>query len=305
MVSIERPDTSPFLAKIQLATTVYKQYVVQQSYCVSRWEVGSAWGAIALPSKKAQSNELARVALVTGASRGIGQSIALALGAAGLDIAIIYKSDHAAAEKVVSRIRGAGQRATSLQCDLADPEAAIDAVNRAVTELGRLDVFVGNAGQLVVKPFLDTTTEDYDRQSDTNAKGTFFAAQAAAKQMIEQKRNGRIIFVTSDAAVRTYSGLSAYSMTKAALKILTEVLAKELARFNITVNAIAPGTTETDLNRAALADPKKREMLLGSILLGRPGRPEDVAGAVRFLVSEEADFITGATLAVDGGAAVH
>jgi NAD(P)-dependent dehydrogenase (short-subunit alcohol dehydrogenase family) len=197
------------------------------------------------------------------------------------------------------------RKAVALQCDMADPEAVADIISRVVAELGRLDVLVGNAGQLVFKPFLETTVEDFDRQSDTNARGAFFAAQAAAKRMIEQRNGGRIIFITSDAAVRTYAGLSVYSMTKAALKNLTEMLAKELAPFNITVNAVAPGTTETDMNRAALADAEKRKMLLGSILLGRPGHPEDVANAVSFLASPGTGFITGATLAVDGGASVH
>ena len=255
--------------------------------------------------RKRQSGESRRVALVTGGGRGIGRGIALRLGTAGLDVAVVYRSDREAAEGVVSRIRDAGQQATALQGDVADPHAAAEAVAQTVAELGRLDVFVGNAGRLVFKPFLETTVEDYDVQSDTNARGAFFGAQAAAKQMIRQGSGGRIIFITSEAAVRTYSGLSVYSMTKAALRSLTEILAKELAPFNITVNAVAPGTTETDMNRAALEDPAKRAMLLGSILLGRPGKPEDVAGAVNFLASDETAFITGATLSVDGGAAVH
>ena len=246
-----------------------------------------------------------RVALVTGGGRGIGRGISLKLAADGLNVAVIYRTDREAAENVCRHIWEMGRKAVALQCDMADPAAIGDGVSRVVAELGRLDVLVGNAGQLVFKPFLETTVEEFDRQSDTNARGAFFAAQAAARRMIEQGNGGRIIFITSDAAVRTYAGLSVYSMTKAALKNLTETLAKELASFNITVNAVAPGTTETDMNRAALADDEKRKMLLGSILLGRPGQPEDVASAVGFLASRGAGFITGATLAVDGGASVH
>jgi NAD(P)-dependent dehydrogenase (short-subunit alcohol dehydrogenase family) len=245
------------------------------------------------------------VALVTGGGRGIGRGISLKLAADGLDVAVVYRADRSAAQAVMGRIRDAGRRAVALQCDLADPRAAGEVVARAVGDLGRLDVFVGNAGQLVFRPFLETTVQEYDLQCDTNARGTFIVAQAAARRMVDQGDGGRIILITSDAATRTYAGLSVYSMTKAALKSLTEVLAKELAPFDITVNAVAPGTTETDMNRAALTDPEKRTMLLGSILLGRAGQPEDAANAVRFLASDEAAFITGATVAVDGGAAVH
>ena len=123
--------------------------------------------------------------------------------------------------------------------------------------------------------------------------------------MVARGTEGRIIVVTSDAAVRSYDRLSVYAMTKAACKMLVESAARELAAHGITVNAVAPGTTETDMNRAALAEPTQREALLGSILLGRPGSPEDVAHAVVFLASPEAAFDTGASLAVDGGASIH
>jgi 3-oxoacyl-[acyl-carrier protein] reductase len=150
----------------------------------------------------------ARVALVTGGGRGIGQAISLKLASDGFDVALVYKADLGAAETVAERMRDIGQKALTLRSDMADPKAASDLGERTTAGLGRLDVLVGNAGQIVFKPFLETSVEDYDRQSDTNARGAFFTAQAAAKRMIEQGNGGRIVFITSDAAVRTYAGLS-------------------------------------------------------------------------------------------------
>lgn len=246
----------------------------------------------------------APVALVTGGARGIGRGVAIGLAEAGFDVAIGYLENHAAAHATAERVREAGRRAVGIAADLRDPEACRVLVHRTVAELGRLDLLVSNAGALVTKPFLETTPEEYDIQLDSNARATFFVAQAAAQRMIDQGGGGRIVFVTSEAAVKSYPGLAGYCMSKAAQRMLIEVAAKELSAHGITVNAVAPGTTETDLNREALADPERRKMLLGSILLGRPGSPEDIAAAVRFLASDGAGFLTGSTIAVDGGASI-
>ena len=247
----------------------------------------------------------AGAAYVTGASRGIGRAIVLALASAGFDVAVGCRDRLDAAEGVVEQIRAASRLGITVQADISDPLGCAESVDRAAAGLGGLDVVVGNAGALEAASILDVTQRDYDRQLDTNARGTFFLVQAAARRMIADARGGRIILVTSDASVRAYAGLSAYCMSKAATRMLTQAAAIELAPHGITVNAIAPGTTETDLNREVLADPAKREMLLGSVLLGRPGRPEDVAGAAAFLASEPSGFITGSTIAIDGGAAIH
>lgn len=246
-----------------------------------------------------------KAALVTGGGRGIGRGIALGLAGIGFDVAIGYRQNLDAAASAVRRIEELASRGVAVRADLRDPVSCRHLVDQAVAELGGLDLLVSNAGALAAVSALETTPDQFDLQMETNARGSFFVAQAAAKQMIRQRRGGRIVFVTSEGAIRSYSGLCVYCMSKAAQKMLTEVLAKELAPHGITVNAVAPGTTETDLNREALSDPERRKMLLGSILLGRPGTPEDIAAAVCYLASEEASFLTGSTIAVDGGAAIH
>jgi NAD(P)-dependent dehydrogenase (short-subunit alcohol dehydrogenase family) len=266
----------------------------------------------------------AHVALVTGGTRGIGRAVAVALARDGYDVAVGYRADERPVEATLADIEAAGRRGIAIRADLGVPGAAEDVLEETVAKLGVPRVVVVNAGRLVSASLLDTRPEDYDVQLEANARGSFFVVQAAARRMIAAGGAGhpddagggghpddaaggagRIVVVTSDAAVRAYRGLAAYCMSKAAAKMLTEAAAIELAPHGITVNAVAPGTTETDMNRALLADPEQREQLLGSILLGRPGDTADVAAAVSFLVSDRAAFMTGATIAVDGGAAIH
>lgn len=247
----------------------------------------------------------ARVALVTGGGRGIGRGVALQLAADGFDVAVGFRSDEQAAHEASAKIDALGRRSAAIRADVGHPAESERLVSETVERLGAIHVLVSNAGRLATGPLVDTTLEDYDSQLEANARGAFFVVQAAARRMIAQRGGGRIVVVTSDASVRPYRGLAAYCMSKAAAKMLTEAAALELAPHGITVNAVAPGTIETDLNREALADPDQREMLLGSILLGRPGQPDDVAAAVSYLASERASFLTGATVAVDGGAAIH
>jgi NAD(P)-dependent dehydrogenase (short-subunit alcohol dehydrogenase family) len=242
-----------------------------------------------------------RTALITGGSRGIGRGIATALAEAGVDVAIGYRQDRAAALEVLAVIRAYDRRGVALRDDLTRRRAPERLVERTVKALGRLDILVANAGVLVPRLLIETTYEDYEAQSKANVQATFFLVREAAKRMIEQGTGGVIVLISSDAASKPFRSLGAYCVSKAAVSMLARVAAAELAEHGIRVNVVAPGTTETDMNRALLSDEKTREELLRSVALRRPGTPRDVAEAVRFLVSEEAAFVTAASLAVDGG----
>jgi NAD(P)-dependent dehydrogenase (short-subunit alcohol dehydrogenase family) len=241
------------------------------------------------------------VALVTGGGRGIGRGISLELGRGGADVALVYRHDRAAAEAVAEAIRQLGRRCTVLQGDLGEPAEAERVVAETVTALGRLDVLVSNAGVLANLPFLETRPDQYDAQLDVNARGSFFLVQAAARQMIAQGSGGRIVLVTSEAADKPVPGLAGYCVSKAAQKMVMQMAAVELAAHGIRVNAVAPGTIETDLNREMLADERMRAILLADVLVGRPGTPDDVASAVAYLASDRARHVTGCTVAVNGG----
>lgn len=244
------------------------------------------------------------MAVVSGGGRGIGRAIVLRLAQLGADVAIGYASDADAAREGVSAVEQLGRHATAVRADVATASGCRELVSAAVSSFGRLDVAVCNAGHLRSVPIVDTTEEDYDAQQNTNARGSFFLLQAVARHMIAQNEGGRIIVITSKSATRPVRNISAYSMSKAAQHMLVMTAALELAPYGIRVNAVAPGTTETDMNRALLQEPESRENLTRAIVLGRPGRPDDIAPAVGFLASDEAAFITGAVLAVDGGSAI-
>jgi NAD(P)-dependent dehydrogenase (short-subunit alcohol dehydrogenase family) len=175
-------------------------------------------------------------------------------------------------------------------------------VREVVSEFGRLTIFVANAGFLRCAPILETAAEDLERHFGVNVCGVLFGIQAAGRAMIEQGTGGRIVVITSRKSQRTAPGFAAYSSSKAAARVIVETAALELAQYGITVNAVAPGTIETDLNRSLLQDPIMREHLTGSTPVNRMGTVRDVANVVTFLASAEASFINGCTIPVDGGA---
>ena len=241
-----------------------------------------------------------KAAIVTGAGRGIGRAIALGYAREGASVAVNYSRSRDAAEDAVREIRAADGRAIAVQADVAnldDHERLIDETRAA---FGRLDILVNNAGIEINEPVLESKRETWDRTLDVNLKGSYFLAVGAARVMAGSG-GGKIVNISSVHDVEPLRNRAIYSITKSGLLMLVKSLALELAEYGIYVNGISPGAILTDMNRAHLTDPPRRERLLASIPLKRIGDPEDVVGAALFLASAESDYITGTTIYVDGG----
>jgi NAD(P)-dependent dehydrogenase (short-subunit alcohol dehydrogenase family) len=241
-----------------------------------------------------------RVALVTGAARGLGRAISLALAGAGADVALGLR-DLSSGGDLEQEIGSMGRAALPLQLDMMDLDQIREAVDAAVERFGRLDILVNNAGIAPQNPAEDVTEDDFDLTVRVNLKGTFFASQAAGRVMARQG-SGRIVNMSSQAGFVALPGESVYCMTKAAISHLTKCLAVEWGRHDITVNAVAPTFITTPGTEEALTDPAfKAEVLERIAGLHRIGEPMDVAGAVVFLASPAASMITGHTILIDGG----
>ena len=239
-----------------------------------------------------------KVALVTGASRGIGRAIALRLAGAGAKIAINYAGSTAKAEAVKAEIEQNGGEAILVQADVSD-SASVDAmVAKVVENFGQIDILVNNAGITRDGLMMRMKDEDFDAVIDTNLKGVFYCTKAVSKLMIK-KRSGRIVNMASVVGLMGNAGQTNYAAAKAGVVGFSKSAAKELASRGITVNMVAPGFIATDMT-AAMTD-KAKEMTLQGIPLKRMGEAEDVANAVLFLVSDNASYITGQTINVDGG----
>lgn len=242
-----------------------------------------------------------KTALVTGGSRGLGRAICLELAEGGANVAFCWAGNEAAARETVRAVEALGARALAVRCDVADAER-VDALVKAVLEaFGRIDVLVNNAGITRDNLVMRMSEEDFDAVIAANLKGAFLCMRAVSRPMLKQ-RYGRIVNVSSVVGLRGNAGQANYAASKAGLIGMTKSLARELASRGVTVNAVAPGFMETDMT-AALPE-AARAAALGSIPMGRPGAPEDAAKAAAFLASDEAAYITGQVLAVDGGMAM-
>jgi 3-oxoacyl-[acyl-carrier protein] reductase len=239
-----------------------------------------------------------KVALVTGGSRGIGRAASLALGKQGAQVVINYVSNESAAREVADQIRAAGGKAEIVQFDVGNGDAAEKAIAEVAKRLGRLDILVCSAGISIDGLLLRIKDEDFDRLLSVNVKGAVACARAATKVMMRAK-TGRVIFLSSVVGEMGNAGQTAYSASKAALLGVTKSMAREFSSRFITVNAITPGFIDTDMT-GALTDEQKTA-INQNIPLGRTGRPEEIAAAIVYLSSDEAGYITGQTLRVNGG----
>lgn len=240
-------------------------------------------------------------ALVTGASQGIGETIALRLAHSGADIALNVLRADDRSERVRLQIEAMGRRCLVLPFDVSKLAPMRAALEHAARELGTLDILINNAGIQKRADFLEVSEDDYDRVMEVNLKAAFFLAQAFAAQCKAAGRGGKVINVSSVHEDLPFPHFAAYCISKGGMKMMMRTLAIELAPMGITVNNIAPGAIETPINAQLLNDPRLHRALLANIPLGRMGQREDVAGVAEFLASSDADYITGTTSVVDGG----
>ncbi len=242
-----------------------------------------------------------KVALVTGASRGIGREIALTLAGYGADVVVNYNGSADKAAAVVREIEAMGRKAAAVQCSVGDYAACGKMITDMLAMFGHIDILVNNAGITKDNLMIKMSEEDFDAVVNTNLKGTFNTIKHMYRAFLKQKQ-GRIINLSSVSGVLANAGQANYAASKAGVIGLTKSMARELASRNITVNAVAPGYVDTDMTQAMSEGAK--EAVLSRIPLGRVGQPKDIAETVAFLASDKASYITGQVISVDGGMAI-
>ena len=242
-----------------------------------------------------------KTALVTGSSSGIGRAIALRFAREGADVAVHYNREADEARAAAAEIEALGRRSVALGANVGDVAEAQGLVAAAIEALGHLDILVNNAGVEIREPFLDVSEAHYDLVLDVNLKGAFFAAQAAARHMVERGVGGRIVNVSSIHEDVAFVRYAPYTASKGGMRMVTRTICQELASHGITVNDIAPGAVATPINKRTLGDGDLLHELQGVIPAGRLGEPDEIAGLAVFLASDEAAYITGSTYVIDGG----
>ncbi len=241
-----------------------------------------------------------KIALVTGSSSGIGKAIAIRLAREGCDVCVNYHSNQQGGEDTKQQIEQFGRRAIAVQANVGRAGEVRALVQRCITDLGGLDIMVNNAGISIPNSILDVTEAQWDLVIEVTLKGVFLGLQEAARHMV-RRGSGRIITISSIHEDATMPGNAPYCAAKGGVRMLTRTAAVELAPYGITVNNVAPGAIATPINQKTLVDPDAVAALKVEIPLGRLGDPEDVAGVVAFLASDEAAYVTGSTYVVDGG----
>jgi NAD(P)-dependent dehydrogenase (short-subunit alcohol dehydrogenase family) len=242
-----------------------------------------------------------KVALVTGASRGIGRGIAEVFAEEGADVAVNYISSAQAAEDVAASLRGKGRRAMAVKADVANRAEVEAMVDQVWNELGPIDILVNNAGMETIVPFLDLTDEQWTRLTDVNLRGNWLCSQVFCRRVIPAGRKGNIVNIGSVQAGKVLPGRTHYAPTKLGLEALTRNMSAEMTPLGIRVNCVHPGLIDTDMTAWVMKRPDLLPGILAQISLGRPGEPREIGTVVAFFASDESSYLTGQSIHVDGG----
>jgi glucose 1-dehydrogenase/3-oxoacyl-[acyl-carrier protein] reductase len=242
-----------------------------------------------------------KVALITGASRGIGRGIAEVFAEEGADVAVNYVVSEKPAEEVATWIRGQGRRAITVKADVADRADVEAMVGRVWSELGPIDVLVNNAGIETIVPFLELTDEQWTRLTDVNLRGEWLCSQVYCRRVIAEKRKGNIVMIGSIQAGKVLPGRTHYAPTKLGLEALTRNMSAEMTPLGIRVNCVHPGLIDTDMTAWVMKRPDLLPGILAQISLGRAGEPREIGTVVAFFASDESSYLTGQSIHVDGG----